>query len=136
MCPLIQHTFGFTELNKVASGMGIQCLLLLSADGRPGYFLIRFRKNFPCLGYTSPFPPNLMSHIRLLWRSCAASPGVPFSTCLIGHWPAATWTYSDILLVQYPDYMCLVIFPEPSRKFTAADQVPAYRDQPALVLVA
>lgn len=38
--------------------------------------------------------------------------------------------------VQYPDCMYLVIFPESSQEFTAANQVPAYRDQPAFVLVA
>ena len=30
--PLIQHTFGFSELNKVASGMGIQSSPFSSAN--------------------------------------------------------------------------------------------------------
>ena len=50
--------------------------------------------------------------------------------------PATARAYSDILLVQYPDCLRLVVFPEPSQELTAADQVPAYGDQLPLVLVA
>ena len=64
-CPLIQPTFGFSELNKVASGMGIQCPLLLTADCCSGYFQVLFLKNFPSLGHTPPLPPDFMSYIRL-----------------------------------------------------------------------
>ncbi len=75
-----------------------------------------------------PYPVALGSGAASFWG--------PFSTYFIGHGPAAAWTYSDILLVKYSDCLRLVIFPEPSQKLTAADQVPAYGDQLALVLVA
>ena len=83
-----------------------------------------------------PLSPKSYVPYPVALGSCTASLGIPFSTYLIGHGPAAAWAYSDILLVQYSDCMHLVIFPDPSQKFTAADQVPAYGDQPALVLVA
>lgn len=82
-----------------------------------------------------PLSPRFYASYLVDSVSCAASLGIPFGAYFIGHGAAAAWAYSDIFLVQYPDCLCLVIFLKPSQELTAADQVPAYGDQPALVLV-
>lgn len=83
-----------------------------------------------------PLSPRFFASYPAGSVSCAASLGSTFGTYLIGHGPAAARAYSDIFLVQYPDCLRLVILLEPSQELTAADQVPAYGDQSALVLVA
>ena len=93
--------------------MGIQSLPFPSADGYFSYFSIEFLTSFPRLGYTSPLPPkSYVLYPVVLW-SGAVSFGSAFSG-FIGHGPAAAWAYGDILFVQYPDCLRLVIFPEPS----------------------
>ena len=115
--------------------MGIQCPLLPSADCCSGYFQVLFLKNFPSLGHTPPLPPRFYVLYPLFQGQALLLLGAAQCT-FIGHGPATARAYSDILLVQYPDCLRLVVFPEPSQELTAADQVPAYGDQLPLVLVA
>lgn len=84
----------------------------------------------------SPLTPRFYVLYPVVPGSGAAPFGRPPSAHFIGHGPATARAYSDILLVQYPDRLHLVVFPEPSQELTAADQVPAYGDQLPLVLVA
>ena len=93
-------------------------------------------EEFSQLRAYSPLTPRFYVLYPVVPGSGAAPFGRPPSAHFIGHGPATARAYSDILLVQYSDCMHLVIFPDSSQKFTAADQVPAYGDQPALVLVA
>lgn len=77
-----------------------------------------------------------MSFIPLPWSQALLLYGIPFSTCFVGHGPTAAWAYRDIFLVQYPDCLRLVVFPEPSQELAAANQVPAYGNRLPLALVA
>ena len=121
VCPLIQHTFGFSELNKVASGMEIQYLHLPFSGGCFRYFLLRFWKNFSVLRHTSPLPPDVYVLYPVVPESGAASLVRPSGTDFIRHGSTATWTYSYIFSVQFPDCLCLIIFPKPSQKLAAAN---------------
>ena len=53
-----------------------------------------------------------------------------------GHGSAAARTCSDIFLIQYPDRLRLIIFSEPPQELAASNEIPAYRNQFTLVLVA
>lgn len=116
--------------------MEIQCLHLPFSGGCFGYFLLRFWKNFSVLTHTSPLPTDVYVLYPVVPSSGAASLVLPSGTDFIRHGSAATWTYSYILSVQYPDCLCLIIFPEPPQELAAANQVSAYRNQFTLVLVA
>ena len=94
--------------------MGIQCLPFPSADGCFSYFSIGFLTSFPPLKAYFPLTPKSYVLYPVALESGTASFRNASSAYFIGHGPAAAWAYGDILLVQYPDRLHLVIFPEPS----------------------
>lgn len=94
--------------------MGIQWLPFPSSDGYFRYSSIGFLTGFPPLRVYFPLTPKSYVLYPVALGSRAASFGSAFGACFIGHGPAAAWAYGDILLVQYPDCLCLVIFLEPS----------------------
>ena len=88
-------------------------------------------------GQRSPLPQFCEYSIRFEFGS-----GTVFSMChisgthLIGYVSSTTRTYCDILFVQYLDCMYFVFLPEPSQKFTAADQISADGNQFSFIMVA
>ncbi len=116
--------------------MGIQCPRLPSVWQPCRMFFNKISKEFYWFKAHSPLTPKSYVPYSVALGSGAASFGGTSSVCFIGHEPAAAGAYSDILPVQYPDRLCLVVFLKPSQKLTAANQVPAYGNQLTLVLVA
>ena len=138
LCPLIQHTFGFSELNKVAFGMGIQSSTFSSANWLCKAFIGWNLWIIPdVMAYFPLTPPRFFtSHSVVFWLSTASYFEIPYSTWCIRHGSTTAWTHGDIFLVKDPDRLCLVIFLKTAQKFPAADQVPAYGNQPSFVLIA
>ncbi len=82
-----------------------------------------------------PLSPNSVLYL-FFSGLCAALPTGPSSAGFIRYSPTTAWTYSDIFFIQDLHCLCLVILPETSQEFTAADQIPAQRDQFPFVVVA
>ena len=116
--------------------MGIQCPLPPSVDGHPRYFPARFRKSFPCLGHTSPFPPILSCVYSVFSESGAAFSILPSRAYLVRYGASTIRAYRDIFFIKYLHRVHLVIFFKPSQKFTAANQVPADWNQVPFVMIA
>ena len=139
--PYSAHFWFFRIEQSRVRYMGIQYLTFCHyfLDKQNCLWRRRSRKsrNFFDFGQKFPLPQFCKYGIRFEFGL-----GTVFSVChisgthLIWYVSSTTRTYCDILFVQYLDRMYFIFLPEPSQKFTAADQISADRNQFSFIMVA